>query len=92
MMKIDERFAVNQWLSDYPEAWTYSEILECLNDDCRMWGSFIRESDKNKDDEGVLSVDPWQLIENYDGRFIALTIEDTRRAFEFYIMTMIEKE
>ena len=28
-----ERFALNQWLSDYPEGMTYQDILDWLRDD-----------------------------------------------------------
>jgi hypothetical protein len=33
-MKVSERFALNQWLSDYPDDLTYDEIMDLMfNDD-----------------------------------------------------------
>ena len=32
-MKISERFALNQWLSDYPEDKTYDETLALITED-----------------------------------------------------------
>ena len=34
-LKTSERFALNEWLSDYPEDKTYGEIIELMeSDDC----------------------------------------------------------
>jgi TRAP-type C4-dicarboxylate transport system substrate-binding protein len=32
-MKHSEQFAINQWLSDYPENMTYAEIMDLMNAD-----------------------------------------------------------
>jgi hypothetical protein len=32
-MKTSERFALNQWLSDYPENLTYDEIIDLMRED-----------------------------------------------------------
>ena len=67
-MKTSERFALNQWLSDYPEEMTYQEVLDYLNDNTWL----------GSDDE----VMPWELVENNTGDQIAHLIEDTRKAYE----------
>ena len=37
-MKVSERFALNQWLSDYPDNFSYSDILKKLGcDDVTVW-------------------------------------------------------
>lgn len=83
-----ESFALNHWLSDYPEDWEYQKIIDCLNDNCRSWGRFVFAEDKNSDDP--LSVDPWEVVEDYSGHNIANFIEDTRRSFESYVNAIYE--
>lgn len=61
-----ETFALNQWLSDYPAAMPYDEIISAL------------ESDDYFDHDIVV----WEPIEDYTGEQIAEMIDDTRRAFE----------
>jgi len=63
-----ERFALNQWLSDYPEDMTYDEIISMLNESKNEW---VHES---------LCV--WELVENHTLDQVAEFIEDTRKAFE----------
>jgi hypothetical protein len=39
-MKVSERFALGQWLSDYPDDKTYDEVLEMIeeeHDDIILW-------------------------------------------------------
>ena len=39
-MKVSERFALNQWLSDYPEDKTYDELVDLIteqHDDVLIW-------------------------------------------------------
>lgn len=36
-MKISEIFALNQWLSDYPDDMTYEEIITALKVDNQQW-------------------------------------------------------
>ena len=63
-----ERFALNQWLSDYPQNLTYDEIITVLQNE---------ETELAIDDIWV-----WELIEGHDFKEVALLIDDTRKAFE----------
>ena len=63
-----ERFALNQWLSDYPEDMTYDEIIAMLDESKHEW---VHES---------LCV--WELVEHHTLDQVAEIIEDTRKAFE----------
>lgn len=63
-----QRFAVNQWLSDYPKNASYSDIMEMLWSDDHEW---VHED---------LTV--WCVVENYPLTQVAEFIDDTRRHFE----------
>jgi hypothetical protein len=63
-----ERFALNQWLSDYPQNLSYDEIITVLQNE---------ETELAIDDIWV-----WELIEGYDFTQVAQFIDDTRKAFE----------
>ena len=65
-MKASEQFALNQWLSDYPDDMTYEEIIQAL-----------RVEEWNVDDITV-----WYLVENNTTDQVAMFIEDTKEAFE----------
>lgn len=65
-MKHSERFALMEWLSEFPNDKTYDEIIEMLNVD--DWS--------NPD----LSV--WEVVESHDLSQIADFIENTRMHFE----------
>jgi hypothetical protein len=65
-MKQSERFALMEWLSEFPDDKTYDEIIEMLNVD--DWS--------NPD----LSV--WEVVESHDLSQIADFIENTRMHFE----------
>jgi hypothetical protein len=65
-MKHSERFALMEWLSEFPDDKTYDEIIETLNVD--DWS--------NPD----LSV--WEVVESHDLSQIADFIENTRMHFE----------
>lgn len=67
-MKVSERFALNQWLSAYPDNVSYDFILEAIASDKFDW----------LDTEIV----PWEVIENYPNDAIVEMIDDTRQAFE----------
>jgi hypothetical protein len=67
-MKVSERFALNQWLSDYPDTMSYDSVLQVIGLDLFSSG-----------DHGIVL---WELIENHDSDHIIELIEDTRRAFE----------
>lgn len=73
-MKTSERFALNQWLCDYPENMTYDEILELMQGDDEHW---THEQ-----------ITKWEIVENLTMRQVIELIDDTRRAFEWTIKTM----
>lgn len=66
-MKLSEQFALNQWLSDYPDDMTYEEIIAAL---------------KVENQWMVDDIDVWYLVENNTTDQVAMFIEDTKEAFE----------
>jgi hypothetical protein len=67
-MKHSERFALNQWLSDYPADMTYDEIIAMMKDEANTWRT---------DD-----IDVWVAVETFPLANVAEFIEDTRCAVE----------
>jgi hypothetical protein len=67
-----QAFAVDQWLSDCPDNWSYKQILAYLNRT-----TWLGSESK---------ISPWEVVENFTGDQIAEFIEDTRQAFERAIM------
>ena len=67
-MKVSERFALNQWLSDYPDTMSYDSVLQII-------GLALFSSGDN----GIVL---WEVIEDYPSEDIIEMIDDTRRAFE----------
>jgi hypothetical protein len=65
-MTASEQFALNQWLSDYPDNMTYEEIIAAL------------QVDEWKIDD----ITVWYLVENNTTDQVAMFIEDTKDAFE----------
>ena len=48
-MKTSEKFALNEWLSDYPEDLEYYDILEMMS----------------QDDWSVDGISVWEVVENF---------------------------
>ena len=69
-----ENFALNQWLSDYPEGKTYQEIIDMMIGDEDQW--------MNEE------ISVWQTVENFTLRQVAEFIEDTKQHFENTIEAM----
>lgn len=67
-MKQSERFALQEWLSDFPDDKTYDEIILMLRDFNHTW--------THED----LSV--WEVVEDYPLEQVADMIENTRMHFE----------
>ena len=67
-MKKSERFALNEWLSDYPERLDYDEILAVLNNSENEWS--------------IDEITVWEVVENYTLDQVADFIENTRMHFE----------
>lgn len=69
MEKKAQYFALNQWLSDYPDDMTYEQVIEILRKDA--W------SDDEPDRSWCEVITPWYLIEGHVGEQIADLIEET---------------
>jgi hypothetical protein len=67
-MKVSERFALEQWLSDYPDTMSYASVLQVIGLDLFCSG-----------DNGIIL---WEMIENYPNDDIIEIIENTRSSFE----------
>jgi len=67
-MKPSERFALNQWLCDYPDDLSYQEIITVLSESANEWN--------------IDNVTVWELVEHHTLDQVAELIEDTRKAFE----------
>jgi hypothetical protein len=67
-MKTSEYFALDEWLSDYPENLTYDEIIAILRDPENTW---------NADNLTV-----WEGVENSTLDQVADYIESTKNHFE----------
>jgi hypothetical protein len=67
-MKQSERFALMEWLSDFPDDKTYDEIMEMMRDFNHTW--------THED----LSV--WEVVENHTLDQVADMIDNTRMHFE----------
>jgi hypothetical protein len=63
-----EHFALNQWLTDYPEGISYQEIITVLSESENEWT--------------IDNVTVWEVVENFTLDQVAEFIEDTRKAFE----------
>jgi hypothetical protein len=75
-MKPSEAFALDSWLSYYPENMTYDEIIEAMTD--------------RKQAHKAEHIDVWQIIEDLDYQDVAEYIEDTREHFEQTARLMVE--
>ena len=65
-MKTSERFALNEWLSDYPDDLEYYDILEMMS----------------QDDWSVDGITVWEVVENFTLDQVSDFIENTRMHFE----------
>ena len=68
-----ELFALGEWLSEWPEHWSYQQVIDWLidNDESHAYS--------DNDDERVWV---WEMVEDYSGTQIASYIANTRRHFE----------
>lgn len=76
-MKISERFALNEWLSDYPQDKTYSEILDLMYED---------------EDLAHELISVWHVIQNMPLRGVMECIDNTRCHFEQVVRNMKAEE
>lgn len=63
-----EYFALDQWLSDYPDDMIYADILACMNEPDHVWT--------------CEHITVWAAVENFTLDQVAEFIDDTKRAFE----------
>lgn len=66
-MKTSERFALNEWLSDYPDNMTYYEIIDAMVGEEEEW------THEN--------ITVWQVVEHFTLRQVAEFIDNTRAHF-----------
>jgi hypothetical protein len=66
-MKLSEQFALNQWLTDYPENLTYDEVIDLM----------LGDEDEWTHDQ----ITVWQTVEHFTLRQVIEFIEDTRKHF-----------
>ena len=66
-MKTSEHFALNQWLTNYPD-WSYDGILVELQ---QGHNQYVHDD-----------ITVWEVVENFTLDQVAEFIEDTRKAFE----------
>jgi hypothetical protein len=66
-LSVAERFALNEWLTDYPDDMSYDEIIALLNVD-NQWM--------------VDGITVWYLVENNTTDQVAIFIGDTKDHFE----------
>jgi hypothetical protein len=67
-MKPSEAFALDSWLSYYPENMAYEEIIDAMTD----FGKALR----------LAHIDVWEIVEDHDYPYIAQLIEDSKVHFE----------
>lgn len=67
-MKKSQLFALNEWLSDYPDNLTYEEIIEILENPENTWCA----------DE----ITVWEIVEHFTCDQVASFIENTKKHFE----------
>ena len=67
-MKTSEQFALNEWLSYYPENMTYEEVIALMREPDNSWSA----------DE----ISVWQVVEDFTLDQVADFIESTQSHFE----------
>ena len=68
MEKLAQVYALNEWLTEYPDGMEYEDIMKVLN----------KDHDECIDDEWrELDIVQWYLLDGHTGAQIAQFIEDT---------------
>ena len=75
-MKISERYALGQWLCDYPENKSYAEIIETM---AALPNDWTHED-----------LELWEVVETYPLAQVAQFIDDTREMIEKAISETLE--
>jgi len=63
-----ENFALDQWLTDYPDDMSYADVLACMREPDNVWT--------------CENITVWQTVENFTLDQVAEFIDDTKNAFE----------
>jgi hypothetical protein len=74
-MKLSEAFALDSWLSYYPEDMTYDEIIEAMTDD--------------EQPHRIEDIDIWGAVADCGYSDVAEFIENTREHFEKTAMLVV---
>lgn len=74
-----ELFALGEWLSEWPEHWSYQQVINWLIDN-----SDSHAYTDHDDDERVWV---WELVEDCSGVEVANYIANTRKHFERFTNT-----
>ncbi len=67
-MKTAEHFALDQWLTEYPEDLTYAQIIDILQDPENTWRAE--------------SISVWEVAESFPLEHVAEFISNTKSHFE----------
>ena len=76
-MKVSQRFALDHWLSDYPDDKSYVEIIEGMINEEEWVEEFITV---------------WQVVEGYSPRQVAGFIESTSHHFKNVVENLSKGE
>jgi len=71
-MTKSQAFALGEWLSEWPENWSYEQVIDWLMNN---------EDPAYSDDEDDERVWVWEPMEDYSGTQVAGFIENTRCHF-----------
>lgn len=72
-MTKSQAFALGEWLSEWPENWSYEQVIDWLMNN---------EDPAYSDDEDDERVWVWEPMEDFSGTQVAGFIENTRCHFE----------
>lgn len=74
-MKQSELFALQEWLSDFPDDKTYDQIIDMLTDPEEQWSH--------------PDISVWEVVEHHTLEQVADMIENTRMHFEHVTEDMV---
>lgn len=69
-----ENFALDQWLTDYPDDMSYADVLACMRDPDNVWT--------------CENISVWVAVETFTLDQVAEFIDDTKNHFEIAIRGM----
>jgi hypothetical protein len=78
-MTMAEKFALGEWLSEYPDNYSYDEILELI----------IKMIDEGEETENLLL---WELIEFWPSEDVIELIDKTKDNFHWYLTEALKEQ